>query len=291
MRFLLITAITLFAASAASLPQKETRPAISAAIPAKAGTRQKRYTTNARGLEGGRQVCHGVVHYRTAAFLSAARRAAEALSEIPWPSSGAGFEVVWTFRTGYAHADGDLWDDYAAFHGVASGEFATGDVCINLVEIEVTSEPSSGSSSILGSAAECAACSPDWNVALVRSGLGPDLTYSVILHELGHLFCAPHLSGNSDGVMSRFAGPTDITPESVAVMSRSMQDKFVSGACPAAGQTSASHGHVAIEHDHDHKHAHSHSTFDAYDTTLVVVFGALVFFILVSVVFWGCGTV
>ena len=243
-------------------------------------------------------VCHGVVYYRTSAFVTAAKRAAATLSEIPWPSSGEPFRVVWTFWPEHARADGDAWEDYEAFHGVASSAFASADVCVNLVEADVTSEPSLGPSRILGSAAECAACLADWNVALVRSGLGPELTHTVILHELGHLFCAPHLSESSEGVMSSVAGSAQVTPASAEIMSRNMDEKFRSGVCPGAGgqypvsnvrQTSANHGHAAS--DHDHKHTHSHDSFDAYDSTVGIVFFSLVFFVLVVVVFWGCAAV
>lgn len=239
--------------------------------------------------------------------MSAAHSAGEAMFDAMRASDGRGLRIAWVYEPlplNSSAVSSEVWDDYVAFYHREAPFFSRqarsrGGVCIVLAEIGITSE-----SRVLGSAAECLACAPDYNVAFVRSGLDSDTTFGVILHEIGHLFCAPHLEEDLLGVMSAYAGSSIFSDTSMLKMRRGMRAKFDAGVCisPSRGtlsltgaalvasESSASHACGEYAH-HVHDHSHGLDTYDDYDVAVAIVFFILVFFALVSLAYWGCATV
>lgn len=225
--------------------------------------------------------------------MSAALRAADTLFDVL-----GSVRVVWYLENTYPEVDGDFWEDYQEFYHSVVGTYALDEACVSLVEASVTSEPDSGPSPILGLAVECGACETS-NVAIVRSGLDANLTYGVILHELGHLFCAPHIDEEMNGVMNPFAGSRVISEQSALEMRRGMLSKFRTGVCPlsdtedllnkGAAFPSASHDH----HPHGtHGHGHSHiGHYDDYDTAVGIVLFSFLALVLVGLLYGACVTV
>jgi len=244
------------------------------------------------------RVCLGILHYRTSAFVSAAFQAADTLWSVLGTPAGEGFKVVWVLvpivdGTAYTEAE---WDDYQNFYRRVAGAYASDYPCIHLVEVEVGPELGGaiGPSRILGTAVECAACSADWNVALVRSGLDAGLTYAVILHELGHLFCAPHLDDGDFGVMSPYAGSRVISEQSEALMRGGMRAKFDAGSCPdrdwevaAGGAAAFPRNNAAPSHDCGVHHSHSHA-YDEYDTAVGILIFSIFAVVAAGLIYWTC---
>lgn len=243
------------------------------------------------------RACLGILHYRTSGFVSAAFQAADTLWSVLGTPAGEGFKVVWVLvpivdGTAYTEAE---WDDYQNFYRRVAGAYASDYPCIHLVEVEVGPELGGavGPSRILGTAVECAACSADWNVALVRSGLDAGLTYAVILHELGHLFCAPHLDDGDFGVMSPYAGSRVISEQSEALMREGMRAKFDAGSCPdrdwevaAGGAAAFPRNNAAPSHDCG-VHTHSHA-YDEYDTAVGILIFSIFAVVAAGLIYWTC---
>lgn len=305
MKCLLIIAALFSVGSAPSRLQRETPHGISSEIRATTDTTPKKATISPVSRD---DTCIGVVYYRTSAFVSAAHRAGEAMFDAMRASDGRGLRIAWVYEPlplNSSTVSWEDWDDYVAFYHREAPLFSglarsRGGVCVVLAEIDIpTSE-----SRVLGSAAECHACAPDYNVAFVRSGLDSDTTFGVILHEIGHLFCAPHLEEDLLGVMSAYAGSSIFSDSSMLQMRRGMREKFDAGVCisPSSGilsltgaalvasESSASHACGDYGH-HVHDHSHGLDTYDDYDVAVAIVFFVLVFFALVSLIYWGCATV
>ena len=243
--------------------------------------------------------CIGRLYYRTGAFISAAYRATEVLASL----SGGGISVRWELA-GVSDKDGGLvssteWDTYESFYAKKAPTYRDEqNYCVVAVEQGV--REGTRPHRILGSAWECGACTGA-NVAFVLSGIREDIMLSVFLHELGHLFCAKHVSDDS-AVMNTFAGSVKFLEETGGNMRESILAKNKRGACPTVdsyrarramaaypqiARRSSVSGHRDDSHSH-HAHTRGCGTCDGYDTTISVVFVVFFSLVIISLIWVTC---
>lgn len=132
-------------------------------------------------------VCRGKLIYSTSSFINQAEYAAELIRQTTL-EDGSSLAIDFTTKQ-ELDVSQYVWsgheDTETAFR-TDSLQFADPNFCVVLVETRQADE------NINGMAWVCTMCSSNFNVAFINTLMDDALTFSVIMHELGHLLCATH---------------------------------------------------------------------------------------------------
>lgn len=162
----------------------------------------KNKTVNALqdGYTGLAYVCRGVLGYETSEFVLQAQAASAILSDIR--INGYPLVVTWettidTKNTNFPWIHGG---DYTAiFNNNKQSIIQTLDPNNDACIVGIETSQGLGAPNILGLAAECGACTIEYNkLFMVGTNIDDSITFATILHEVLHLFCALH---TTTGVM------------------------------------------------------------------------------------------
>ena len=230
---------------------------------------QNAKTLEATGTTGHlvEHVCTALIRYRTPSFVKQAE---------------AAFSLINKLLLGKKHYIKLKWiqneintrsfvekSSYSESYLFNAPRDASSEYCIVIQETE-----DKLSKNILGLAYECGYCNPNFNVAYVSEMVDDSLTTYVILHEIGHLFCAKH---STEGIMKPFVieGNT-LSGSSVEELYEGLMNSNWGGpTCMASKNVSAHQRHC---HDTECTDYHTHR--DAYSET-----GAAIFFTFIAIFF------
>tara|TARA_Y100000992_G_scaffold301027_1_gene270949 strand:+ start:2090 stop:2659 length:570 start_codon:yes stop_codon:yes gene_type:complete len=164
-----------------------------------------------------------------------------------------------------------------------STAYADDQYCLVLVELPMAQH-------LNGMAWVCGVCKPNKNVAIVNAFMDDSMTFSVIMHELGHLLCATHNSGGGamrptaigDGKFGTYSG--------LAVAQISEMTRVAPGICnekqwDAETQVVSAHTNTNANTGRCKNCRKDHEHHWEYDETLAVSMGFFILFLLLFVLF------
>jgi len=212
--------------------------------------------------------CSALIRYRTQNFIKQAEAASELLNRALL-NDGQYINVKWTHKE-YNDRPFVEKDSFASSYRHNAPLDGSSEYCIVLQETEPKL------SGVLGMAAECGYCTSNWNVAYVSESVDDSLSAFVILHEIGHLFCAKH---SNHGVMHRVTGTGNTLSGTSA---KELYDGLVrtnwgGSTCMPSMNVSAHRRHC---HDSSCSHHPDHD--DAYSTAGAIIFFSLFGFLILS---------
>ena len=231
-------------------------------------------------------VCRAKLVYSTKTFIDQALFAAELVSRTRLDDNSfmvIRFDEIYSAKLGPPMASDS--DQKKAFEKTSTA-YADDQYCLVLVELTMDR-------AFNGMAWVCGMCKPDRNVAIVNTLMDDAMTFSVIMHELGHLLCAKH--DNSGGVMRSTAiGDGKLgTFSGLAVGQMSSAAREASSRCTTKQWESSTGAAVARASTYPEAHTrrycencrgdHDHEWHD--DETMAVGWGFFILFFILLVLF------
>ncbi len=226
-------------------------------------------------------VCRAKLVYTTGSFVDQARYAAQLISRTRLDDETSlliKFEEIYSAKLGPPMAGEESPLD--AFEKTSTA-YADDQYCLVLVELPMAQH-------LNGMAWVCGVCKTNKNVAIVNAFMDDSRTFSVIMHELGHLLCATHNSGGGamrptavgDGKIGTYSG--------LAVAQISEMTRVAPGICnekqwDAETQVVSAHTNANTGRCKNCRKDHEHHW--EYDETLAVSMGFFILFLLLFVLF------